>query len=101
MEGLILQIPLRLIRETIDATGPQGEVLDAFGQPWAVLYRKATAANELSERLVVAGFGPEDELAKIAMEAWLEEHYRSIDVTAVLHNGRPVKFNLRVKARIG
>jgi len=98
MEGLILQIPLKLIREAIDASGPQGEVLDALSKPWAVLYRDITGS---AEPLAVEGFGLDDAAAKVEMETWLEEHYRAIDVTAVLHNGRPVRFNMRVKARIG
>lgn len=98
MEGLILQIPEKLIREAIDVTGPQSEVFDTMALPWAVLYRKMGDAGAL----IAAGFGPlDDEQAKAGMESWLEANYRDIDVTAVLHKGRPVRFNLRVKARIG
>lgn len=94
-----MQIPEKLIREAIDATGPQNEVFDAMALPWAVLYRKMGDSGVL----LVAGFGGplDDEQAKAGMESWLEVNYRDIDVTAVLHKGRPVRFNLRVKARIG
>lgn len=93
MDGLILQISERLLREVIGATGPQGEVFDALSQPFAVIYRQEGAP---SDEMLVEGFGDQELLS-----AWLEQHYRGIDVTTVLRAGKPVRFNMRVKARIG
>jgi hypothetical protein len=93
MDGLILQISERLLREVIGATGPQGEIFDALSQPFAVIYRLDGAP---SDAMLVEGFGDQELLS-----AWLEQRYRGIEVVAVIRAGKPVKFNMRVKARIG
>lgn len=90
---LVLQIPSDLLGRVLDLTGPQSEIRDAMTQPWAVIYGGMSAMMEVPS---VLGFADKE-----ALGTWMEQNYRSIDVLAVLRNGRPVKFDMRVSARIG
>jgi hypothetical protein len=89
---LVLQIPADLLGRVLDMSGPQAEAIDAMTQPWSVIFRMMGVEGVPT----VHGF-----VDKAALGAWMEDAYRSIDVLAVLRNGRPVKFDMRVSARIG
>lgn len=101
---MVLQIPVRLLREVV-AIQPdpsrenEGEdvhdplfhdPLFTAAMPWAVLYRGTDAF------LRVNGFWEKEKLSDCVSDL-----YRAAEIVAVLHNGRPVKFDMRVKARIG
>lgn len=93
---LVLQIPADLLGRVIDLSGPQSEIRDALTQPWAVIYGVTGLPESQLTPPVVFGFADKE-----ALGTWMEQNYRSIDVLAVLRNGRPVKFDMRVSARIG
>jgi len=94
---LVLQIPSDLLDRVLDLSGPQSEIRDALTQPWAVIYG-VTGLPETPPYPPPSVFGFSD---KEALGTWMEKNYRAIDVLAVLRNGRPVKFDMRVSARIG
>ncbi|MFA4971201.1 MAG: hypothetical protein WC683_01220 [bacterium] len=96
----VLQLPVRLVREIANIPERTPEVRDAMeftdpllqaAMPWAVLYR-----HEAMEQLQVAGFETKDALGEKVAEL-----YRHAEIVAVLREGRPRKFDMRVKARIG
>jgi hypothetical protein len=93
---LVLQIPADLLGSVLDLSGPQSEIRDAMTQPWSVIYREAGVPTTPLVLASVFGFADKE-----ALGTWMEKNYRSIDVLAVLRNGRPVKFDMRVSARIG
>ena len=93
---LVLQIPADLLGRVLDLSGPQSEIRDALTQPWAVIYGATGLPETPLTPPSVSGFSDKE-----ALGTWMEKNYRSIDVLAVLRNGRPVKFDMRVSARIG
>jgi hypothetical protein len=87
----VLQLPVRLVSEII--TIPQGTdpppLLVAVSE-WALLYR------DISGCLSVFGFEDKGKLSEC-----LADVYRTSEIVAVLCKGKPVRFNMRVSARIG
>lgn len=89
---MVVQIPVGLLRELLNGN-EVNEVLDALSKPWAVI-ASHVGGGESHRRAV--GF-----LTREALGDWLEFNYREMDISAVLRSGKPVKFNMRVRARIG
>ena len=90
---VILQLPVRLVRALADVhvvDVPEDPLMIA-ARPWAVLYR-----NTEGGPLHVAGFEEKEQLSEL-----IAALYRTGEIVAVLHNGRPRKFDMRVKALIG
>lgn len=93
---VVVRLPVRLLRDCLPGAEMPSQVLRVLldlAAPYAVVYR--AAANE-GAPLHVEAFP-----TKEALEAWLEERYRGIDVQVVLCAGRPVRYKMRVHARIG
>jgi hypothetical protein len=87
----VLQLPARIVWEISTIPHVVEDPLPLFVavSDWALLYR-------VGEYLAVRGFSDKDQLSE-----FLADIYRTADIIAVLCKGRPVRFNMRVSARIG
>ena len=100
-EDVVLQLPVRLVREVaniqVDVPVVHESDMRTYdplmiaASPWAVLYR-----NMEDGPLHVAGFNEKEQLSDL-----ISSLYRNGQIDVVLRAGRPVKFDMRVKARIG
>lgn len=90
-DGRVLQLPVRLVREicAIPWLEPEESALLMAVNEWALVYR-------VDGELRVRGFQDKEQLSLS-----LTEVYRTSEIIAVLCKGRPVRFNMRVSARIG
>jgi hypothetical protein len=87
----VLQLPVHLVLEigAIPCPDDLPSPLFAAASDWALLYRA-------KEGLAVRGFEDKEQLS-----ACLTDVYRTAEIVAVLNKGKPVRFNMRVSARIG
>jgi hypothetical protein len=87
----VLQLPARIVWEISTIPHVVEDPLPLFVavNDWALLYR-------IGEYLAVRGFSDKEQLSE-----FLAEIYRTAEIIAVLCKGRPVRFNMRVSARIG
>jgi hypothetical protein len=90
-DGRVLQLPVRIVREicTIPWEEPEASPLLLAVSDWALVYR-------VEGELRVGGFSDKEQLSMS-----LTAVYRTSEIIAVLCKGRPVRFNMRVSARIG
>ncbi len=98
-EALIIQLPL----DTIEQIAKVGEFnLAALRNEWAVVHWQDKEDDGVGvlvdpdRELKVTGFPDRDTAA-----AWLADMYQSQNnIEAILHQGRPKKFEIEVKAKI-
>lgn len=103
----VLHLPVGLVREIAsvvlsdvsdgadkiggDAVESSMDPLLVAVMPWAVVYHSASTGE-----LCVGGFENKDELSDAVAGL-----FRTAEIIAVLHDGKPVRFKMRVKAQIG
>jgi hypothetical protein len=84
---------------TTDPLSPEDRALhDAFFEAYRVKFIELAAAaggGEVSLDACTVG------AIRAMVDQEIERRYRTQDVVSVIHLGKPVKFNMRVKARIG
>lgn len=87
-DGIVVQLPLGVIKKVAFTAI---EKLSKLGDEWAIVFWPGGG-----EEISVVSFKNREEAA-----GWLEESYaRKDSIEAILHYGKPKKFEIEVKAKI-
>ena len=90
-EGVSLRIPLEMLKEFVGGDPHVLRDIDALASEWAVVYKDGD-----HDALCAIGFDNREDAT-----AWVESAHGDCEIVAALNRGCPVKYSVRVRARIG